>query len=611
MYRRVGAVVAALIVSACIATNSVEASTNGLGRISIRDGTITSACASHPYEYRLVPPSSDWSLEVELVNPSGDLAGNAMMYAPEQASNGRGSFVLCGATDAPGRYLLRSTLDWRDARGKSHREDLQSTQFTLKASKAVRVAGAHSATTVWTERGLRAAWANVHTRSIVLGKDIFLRSCSRGDPIRESPVPIVVDGAGHTVRQTCFENRLLRQDGTGFVLLKNITLTRGGSDGPGGAVTTRGEIRIEDSQIAQNLAEEPGGGVFSMRRATIVRSRLVGNLANDDGGAVYARRGGVLVVDSILNSNLVDGSGGAIGSTGDIVVVRSRVDGNTTDGDGGAIYADEDGDVTVIESSVSGNDADGPGGAIFTLDGEVYVVGSEINGNRADDRGGAISGESDVILINSTIARNEAIAHVAGGVWSRGSADVINSTISNNYAEGQGGGILAAGRLTMTFATVVDNVASVAGNAGAGLELRSFGSIIGPARAAIDGSQVQATTKNCAAPVNTSRGYNLVSDRSCKLSAPTDQEAVTTPALGLLGDNGGLGETRIPVAGTPGLNRIPVMLCDLKGVLDPFKNDHHLAGWVDFSRLALRDQRGVVRPQGSACDIGAVERTVP
>ena len=229
-------------------------------------------------------------------------------------------------------------------------------------------------------------------RHIAVTRDIVLHACVTGDPMRESSGPVVVDGRGHTLRQGCFEKRLLRQDGTGYVELRNITLTRGGSDGPGGAVTTRGEITVIDSKVQQNLAEEPGGGIMSQRRATIIRSIITGNLANDDGGGVYARRGGIQVYDSILSANLVDGSGGALGSTGDILVVRSHLDGNTTDGDGGAIYADEDGDVTVIDSTVSGSDADGPGGAIFTLDGDVTIINSTLTGNRADDRGGAVSG---------------------------------------------------------------------------------------------------------------------------------------------------------------------------------------------------------------------------
>src|SRR5918997_2509311 len=286
-------------------------------------------------------------------------------------------------------------------------------------------------TGITTEAELRAAWADPMRTSIELGADIYLRQCRTGDPIRESARPMTLNGNGHTVRQTCFEKRILRQDGTGYLLLKDVTLTRGGSDGPGAAVTTRGEINVVDSRVQQNLAEEPGGGIFSMRRATIIRSVITNNLANDDGGGVYARRGGVEVFDSTISNNLVDGSGGAIGSTGDILLVRSHSDGNTTDGDGGALYADEDGDVTVVDSSVDGNDADGPGGAIWTLDGDVTVVNSTLNGNRA---------------------------------------------------EGQGGGVLGGGMVRLDHATILDNAAPVAANVGAGERLESFASVIGPAR---------------------------------------------------------------------------------------------------------------------------------
>ncbi len=465
------------------------------------------------------------------------------------------------------------------------------------------------ATEVGTEAELRAAWADPLETSIRLTEDIYLRQCLTGDPIRESARPMLLDGGGHTIRQTCFEKRVLRQDGTGYLLLKDVTLTRGGSDGPGAALTSRGEIEIVGSKVQQNLAEEPGGGVFSMRRITVRDSVITNNLANDDGGGLYARRGGVQVFDSTVSNNLVDGSGGAIGSTGDILLVRSHADGNTTDGDGGALYADEDGDVTVVDSSVDGNDADGPGGAIWTLDGDVTAVGSTLNGNRADDRGGAIGGEADVVVINSTIARNAAVAHVGGGIFSRGNLYVANSTVSNNYAEGQGGGILGGGVVRLDHATVLDNVASVAANIGAGERLEVFATTIGPARTVGIGGQVQPTEDNCRAPDSTSFGHNFVTDAKCGLDDESDAIERGLPMLGPLADNGGFGETRLPEAGSPVLDAIPPEACKLShfdGVLQV--GDQHLEGLVEpRTVLMAKDQRGVSRPQGTNCDTGAVE----
>jgi hypothetical protein len=442
------------------------------------------------------------------------------------------------------------------------------------------------AVAVGTESDLRAAWANPRMRSITLTRDIALWACQLGDPIRETPAPVLLDGAGHTLRQGCFEKRLLRQDGTGYVELRRVTLTRGGSDGPGGAVTTRGEITVIDSKVQQNLAEEPGGGIMSQRRATIIRSVITGNLANDDGGGVYARRGGIQVYDSIISANLVDGSGGALGSTGDILVVRSHLDGNTTDGDGGAIYTDEDGDVTVIDSTVSGSAADGPGGAIFTLDGDVTIIGSSLIANRADDRGGAISGEADVTIVNSLIDRNLAVAHVGGGVWSRGNLYVANSTVTNNYAEAKGGGLHAAGVLTLVNSTVRDNVSGAAANIGVGERLDAFGSIIGPAKLQT-GGQTQPTTINCDAPVASSLGWNVVTDDSCGLRAASDRVGRTAS----------------------GVDVMPAAACGTAPVPVTHEGEQHLAGLVgDWNALLAGDQHGVPRPQGAGCDAGAVER---
>jgi hypothetical protein len=463
---------------------------------------------------------------------------------------------------------------------------------------------------VGTEARLRRAWANPLRTAIVLTRDIFLRACLSGGPIRESQRPMTLDGRGHTIRQTCFEKRILRQDGTGFLIIKNITLTRGGNDGPGAAVTTRGEILVMDSQVIENLSEEPGGGVFSQRRATIVRSIFTGNLANDDGGAVYARRGGVEVYDSIMSGNLVDGSGGAIGSTGDILVVRSHVDGNTTDGDGGALYTDEDGDVTVIDSTVDGNTADGPGGAIFTLEGDVTIVNSTLNGNRADDRGGAISAEADVTVINSTIARNAAVAHVGGGIWARSDVYLVNSTISDNYAEGVGGGVLAAGTVGLVNSTVLDNVAPVAANIG-GARLDTFGSIIGPAKTDPVGGHVQPTKTNCRVGSSASHGFNLISDTSCAAPRRGDLIGVQDPLLGPLAAHGGFGETRRPRRGSPAVDRIPARVCSFVPFGQSLEGEQHLARFgIDPLAPITADQRGVPRPQAGACDIGAVERKV-
>jgi hypothetical protein len=480
-----------------------------------------------------------------------------------------------------------------------------ATAVQPDATSSVAVtAGRPAPKGITTEVGFRRAWADPMRRRIDLGADLVLRNCALGDPIRESPYPLELDGHGHSIRQACFEKRVLRQDGTGPLRVHDIRLSRGGSDGPGAALTSRGEIALADCEITQNLAEEPGGGVFSMRRVTVRRCHVNGNLANDDGGAIYARRGGVQVYDSVLSNNLVDGSGGAIGSTGDILVVRSMVDGNTTDGDGGALYADEDGDVTVIDSLIDGSDADGPGGAIFTVDGDVAVVGSTLNGNRADDRGGAISGEADVLVVNSNIARNLAVAHAGGGIWARGNLTVVNSTITQNYAEGEGGGILSAGRTTVVSSTVARNIAPVAGDVGSAHRLDVFASIIGPpVWEGVTGDTIPSH-RSCRVYDSLSRGYNFYTEDSCELESPTDILGDDPQVVQI--DGHPLGFVLMPYGDSPVRARIPSGSC--RGVLpDPLPAGQLLAGWVDWDRVLARDTLGQLRDVGLPCDIGAAQ----
>ncbi len=71
------------------------------------------------------------------------------------------------------------------------------------------------------------------------------------------------------------------------------------------------------------------------------------------------------------------------------------------------------------------------------------------------------------------------------------------------------------------------------------------------------------------------------------ISPRTAGSATPNPLLGPLRDNGGQTETEDLLAGSPAIDS------------------------GTFSGCPEADQRGVPRPQGAACDIGAVEHTVP
>ena len=84
----------------------------------------------------------------------------------------------------------------------------------------------------------------------------------------------------------------------------------------------------------------------------------------------------------------------------------------------------------------------------------------------------------------------------------------------------------------------------------------------------------------------TDGGYNFSDDDSCGFTAATSNvKTPNDPVLGALANNGGPTQTLLPLTGRPLLDAIPPCVLRCR---------HQPAG-------------GITRPQGTGCDIGAVE----
>ncbi len=277
--------------------------------------------------------------------------------------------------------------------------------------------------------------------------------------------------------------------------------------------------------------------------------------------------------DFLYVSGSLYGGGAIHNDGGTLIVANSTLSNNnaccTNQGFGGAIF--NNGTLTVTNSTLSGNsaqgDGGGAGGGIYnSVAGILTVRNSTISGNSAAD-GGGIDNDGKLTVTNSTFSSNAADHYTGGGIYSSGTLTVINSTFWGNYATaGFGGSIESSGTLTAK-STILAN--SRGGNC------------------SLSGSA-------------TSLGYNLSDDASCTalFTAATDKNNI---AAGLdpqgLQNNGGPTQTIALLTGSPAVDAIPVASCtDASG-----------------NRVAT-DQRGVTRPQGPACDIGAFElqsETVP
>jgi hypothetical protein len=243
---------------------------------------------------------------------------------------------------------------------------------------------------------------------------------------------------------------------------------------------------------------------------------------------------------------------------------------------GGGLQANSD--VTLVNSAVSNN--------TVTSTSPMMISGAV--------GGGILMDPSDTLtLVNSTVSGNTATCSSTCGLAKGGGIDagtivLKNSTVTNNTASGapftEGGGIETAGNLTLVYSTVTNNAAA---NGGANIEdpisMTSFGSVV---------TSPQGGSTNCAnVNVTTTHGFNFSDDNTCGFTASTDnQNPGNNPQLGALASNGGPTQTRMPQPGSPLINPIPGANCQ----------DFEAAG-------VTSDQRGVFRPQGPGCDIGAVE----
>jgi predicted outer membrane repeat protein len=330
-------------------------------------------------------------------------------------------------------------------------------------------------------------------------------------------------------------------------------------------------LNITNSTISGNSTQPDafGAGVFNYGVATVTDSTVEGNTASSGGGlynSVYAEFGwgpGMLTLtNTTVSGNTATQYGGGISNSGVLTLTNSTVSGNTAayydyytyllTGWGGGVY--NFGTATITNSTVSGNTAYEYGGGISTYNGTLNLTNSTVSGNTARGGGG--------IFITGIV----------------GTLTLTNSTVSGNTAW-RGGGIMGGryGDLTLTNSTVSGNTAGFEGGGIFGWEL-----MVTPTNTIVADNSAP-TGANCESPPVNSLGYNLTDDTSCGFTATGDL-VVPDAMLGPLQDNGGPTETHDLLDGSPAID----------------------AGSVSCPPPDT-DQRGVARPQGTGCDIGAVE----
>ncbi|MDE2748435.1 MAG: hypothetical protein OXI34_05695 [Chloroflexota bacterium] len=260
--------------------------------------------------------------------------------------------------------------------------------------------------------------------------------------------------------------RIFYVETKGKLSIAGLTL-RGGTAGSesapdyehehGGAIYSEGELSIEDCTLLENSAGR-GGAIYNRGKLSVSGSEFSGNTASL-GGAIH-NAGVMRLSATTFSDNSAEHDGGGIANYADLQVSDSHWSGNSAD-EGGAI--DNRGALSVSASNFADNSAYYEGGAIYNRE-KLSVRGSEFSSNTAS-LGGAIHNEIDLNIDGSTFADNA--AYIGGGINNLGELNVSGSTFRGNKA-GTGGAINnsaidSPGRAMLVNSVFTGNVANGAG----------------------------------------------------------------------------------------------------------------------------------------------------
>jgi hypothetical protein len=251
----------------------------------------------------------------------------------------------------------------------------------------------------------------------------------------------------------------------------------------------------------------------------------------------------------------------------------------TLHGCGNGLYSYRGSETTLEQVTVTGADLDG----VFNEGGTVSIRNSRL----IENNGRALGNTGTMIVEDTTIDHNLLHPWPAGGdlpktmITNSGHLELIRSTVSRSPQRG----ITNGGELILVNSTVSSNHDFGLSNQDGELTLRNVtvadnpgtGIVISGGSADIENTIISGNGYNCFwSPVATPHVSGVNLSEACRYFTESD------PLLGPLADNGGLTQTHALLPGSPAVD-------------------------AALTDCLPEDQRGVERPLGASCDVGAYE----
>jgi len=336
-------------------------------------------------------------------------------------------------------------------------------------------------------------------------------------------------------------------------VLDGFTVTAGSANGTstfgtgGGIYTSAGSPTLANLVFAGNLANT-GGGMYNTASSPSLLNVTFKNDIASDGGGLYDLNSTPVLTNVTFSSNIAGSNGGGMLNSNSSPSLTNVIFSANSADYGGGVYDESGSNPTFTNASFDTNSATHQGGGLFNNTGSNPVLNNvTFRNNPASQSGGAIYNDSsNPQLTNITFSGNSAPLGAALYNWNS-SPSLNNVTFSGNAA-----GLFGAAMASWNSAsqpTVTNSI--IWGNS--------------PDQF-FDGGSTTSVTYSIVQGGYAGSG-NLSGD----------------PLLSPLADNGGFTQTMALGAGSPALDTAELASC------------------------APTDQRGISRPQGVGCDMGAYE----
>jgi uncharacterized protein DUF1565 len=371
----------------------------------------------------------------------------------------------------------------------------------------------------------------------------------------------------------------------GIVTITGVTV----QNGPGNGydcfdcygILNAGEMKLQSVLIEYKGSSNDSYGYGIQNYGTL---RVFNSTVRDQyASGIYSS--GELELNNIIVANNISYSGAGIRNEGTLRVMNSTISDNYSTNDPYNSYCggiENEGSLALTNTRVIRNRS-GAGGGICN-GGTASLSGATVEDNIARYGSGIFSccDNTTLSIESSTISTNTATV-TGSGLSARGTIFITNSTISGNKAEYGNAGIENLGRMKIVNSTISSNTMTqtvgYATNIFSGVQADSYVQL---ANTIINGS----SNANCVSDAGfgfISLGHNLSSDNTCNLHTIGDMSNMN-PLLGPLQLNPpGTTLTQALLSGSPARNTGSNFYCP------------------------ATDQRGVARPIGPLCDIGAFE----